>query len=50
MPPALAAAMVVVGMVFVVNSLDSLIRLYSDNLGMTARRLGTARYVAAHWR
>ena len=48
-PPVLAAAMVVVGVVFVVNSLDSLIRLYSDNLGMTARRMGTAPYVAAHW-
>ena len=40
-PPVLAAAMVVVGMVFVVNSLDSLIRLYSDNLGWSAPRLGT---------
>jgi choline-glycine betaine transporter len=47
--PVLAVAMVVVGIIFVINSLDSLIRLYSDNLGMTARRLGTARYVAAHW-
>jgi hypothetical protein len=26
-----------------------LIRLYSDNLGLTARRLGTAPYVATHW-
>jgi glycine betaine transporter len=48
-PPVLAAAMVVVGVVFVVNSLDSLIRLYSDNLGMTAGRMGTGPYVAAHW-
>ncbi|MCC7031503.1 MAG: BCCT family transporter [Acidobacteria bacterium] len=47
--PILAVAMVVVGIVFVVNSLDSLIRLYSDNLGLTARRLGTPAYVAAHW-
>ena len=47
--PLLATAMVVVGIVFVINSLDSLIRLYSDNLGFTARRLGTRRYVAAHW-
>jgi choline-glycine betaine transporter len=47
--PVLTVAMVVVGILFVINSLDSLIRLYSDNLGLTARRLGTARYVAAHW-
>ena len=32
-----------------INSLDSLIRLYSDNLGLTARRLGTVTYVASHW-
>lgn len=48
-PPALSVAMVVVGIIFVVNSLDSLIRLYSDNLGLTARRLGTSTYVATHW-
>ena len=30
------------------NSLDSLIRLYSDNLGWPAR-LGTPAYFAAHW-
>jgi len=47
--PVLTVAMVAVGILFVINSLDSLIRLYSDNLGLTARRLGTARYVAAHW-
>ena len=48
-PPLLLTAMVVVGVVFVVNSLDSLIRLYSDNLGLTVRRLGTPAYVAMHW-
>jgi glycine betaine transporter len=47
--PVLAVAMVVVGIVFVINSLDSLIRLYSDNLGLTARRMGTPAYIAAHW-
>ncbi|MGE0461850.1 MAG: BCCT family transporter [Vicinamibacterales bacterium] len=47
--PALTMAMVAVGILFVVNSLDSLIRLYSDNLGLTARRLGAPTYVAAHW-
>jgi hypothetical protein len=41
--------MVVVGIIFVVNSLDSLIRLYSDNLGLTARRMGEASYVVTHW-
>jgi choline-glycine betaine transporter len=48
-PSSLALAMVAVGVLFVVNSLDSLIRLYSDNLGLTTARLGTARYVAVHW-
>lgn len=38
-------AMVVVGVIFVVNSFDSLIRLYTDNLGMTTERLGKARYL-----
>jgi glycine betaine transporter len=47
--PLLTTAMVAVGILFVINSLDSLIRLYSDNLGLTARRLGTSTYVAAHW-
>ncbi len=41
--------MVVVGVVFVVNSLDSLTRLYSENLGLTVKRLGGPGYVAAHW-
>lgn len=48
-PKLLTVAMVLVGVVFVVNSLDSLIRLYSDNLGLTTRRLGTPGYVGAHW-
>jgi glycine betaine transporter len=47
-PGALNAAMVVVGVVFVINSLDSLIRLYSDNLGLTPRRFGLAGYIAVH--
>lgn len=45
----LNAAMVGVGIVFVINSLDSLTRLYSENLGLTVDRLGHARYVAIHW-
>lgn len=48
-PSVLAAAMIVVGVVFVINSLDSLIRLYSDNLGLSARRLGLPAYIAGHW-
>ena len=48
-PPALTAAMIAVGVLFVVNSLDSLIRLYSDNLNLTRRRLGAPAYVACHW-
>ncbi|WP_303289848.1 hypothetical protein [Marinobacter sp. SS5-14b] len=39
-------AMISVGVLMVVNSLDSLIRLYTDNLNLTARRLGRINYVA----
>jgi len=39
-------SMIVVGSVFVINSLDSLIRLYSDNLGLTVSRLGRLRHIA----
>jgi glycine betaine transporter len=36
--------MVAVGVIFVVNSLDSLIRLYTDNLNLTVERLGKTQY------
>lgn len=42
-------AMIVVGVIFVVNSLDSLMRLYTQNLGLTVARLGTWQYVAGNW-
>ena len=45
----LRACMVVVGIIFVVNSLDSLTRLYSESLNLTVARLGGPGYVAAHW-
>jgi glycine betaine transporter len=48
-PAALTLAMVAVGILFVINSLASLIRLYSDNLGLTAGRMGKPAYVAGHW-
>jgi len=38
-------AMVFVGIVFVINSLDSLIRLYTDNLNLTVKRLGKRNYL-----
>ena len=37
-------AMITVGVLMVVNSLDSLIRLYTDNLNLTAKRLGRMNY------
>ena len=40
--------MVAVGILFVINSLDSLIRLYSENIGLTADRVGNMRYVSAN--
>ncbi len=42
-------AMVIVGVIFVINSLDSLIRLYTQNLGFTTQRFGRMPYVAANW-
>ena len=41
-------AMTIVGIVFVVNSFDSLIRLYTDNLNLTTERFGTVSYVLAN--
>ncbi|MEM6373844.1 MAG: BCCT family transporter [Pseudomonadota bacterium] len=38
-------SMTVVGILFVVNSFDSLIRLYTDNLNVTADRYGKVQYV-----
>ena len=41
-------AMVTVGIIFVINSLDSLIRLYSENLSLTVSRLGRGKYILLH--
>lgn len=41
-------AMVFVGITFVINSLDSLIRLYTDNLNLTTQRFGKATYILAN--
>lgn len=38
-------ALICVGIIFVINSLDSLIRLYTVNLGVTADRLGSSGYI-----
>ncbi|CUH76540.1 BCCT family transporter [Tritonibacter multivorans] len=38
-------SMVVVGVLFVINSFDSLIRLYTDNLNLTAKRFGKPVYI-----
>ncbi|MEM1402736.1 MAG: BCCT family transporter [Pseudomonadota bacterium] len=45
----LRTCMVTVGVIFVVNSLDSLTRLYSENLRLTVDRFGWALYVTVHW-
>ena len=42
-------AMVVVGVIFVINSLDSLIRLYTRNLNIDAERLGAVPYILWNW-
>ncbi|UCX04617.1 BCCT family transporter [Shewanella glacialimarina] len=38
-------AMVIVGITFVINSLDSLVRLYTDNLNLTVERFGKVTYI-----
>jgi choline-glycine betaine transporter len=38
-------SMTVVGILFVINSFDSLIRLYTDNLNLTTERFGKMTYV-----
>ncbi len=38
-------SMAAVGILFVINSFDSLIRLYTDNLNLSAERFGTVPYV-----
>ena len=42
-------AMIVVGIIFVINSLDSLIRLYSSNMNVTVERFGKAKYIAGNF-
>lgn len=39
-------AMLGVGVIFVINSVDSLVRLYTDNLGITVAKLGRGRFIA----
>ena len=46
--PLINTAMVTVGIIFVINSLDSLIRLYSENLSLTVSKLGRGKYILLH--
>lgn len=41
-------AMVMVGITFVINSLDSLVRLYTDNLNLTVQRFGKNKYLLSN--
>jgi choline-glycine betaine transporter len=36
------------GVVFVINSIDSLVRLYGDNLNLSANKLGVRKYIFMH--
>ena len=45
----LRTAMVVLGVIFVINSLDSLIRLYTDNLAVTVAQVGLPGYLLGNW-
>jgi glycine betaine transporter len=40
--------MMSLGVVFVINSIDSLVRLYGDNLKLSASKLGVRKYMAIH--
>jgi len=42
-------AMVAVGVIFVINSLDSLTRLYTVNLNLTVERFGRRNYIIGNW-
>ena len=44
----LSISMVIVGITFVINSLDSLVRLYTDNLSLTPTRLGRVQYIVGN--
>ncbi|MBW2543404.1 MAG: BCCT family transporter [Deltaproteobacteria bacterium] len=44
-----SGAMVIVGIVFVINSLDSLMRLYTVNLNLTVERFGRRKYMLGNW-
>lgn len=48
-PPLYNLAMVTVGVIFVINSLDSLMRLYTDNLDLTVQRFGRRNYILGNW-
>ena len=37
------------GIMFVINSLDSLIRLYTVNLNLTAENIGRRKYILGNW-
>lgn len=45
----LKLAMVFVGIVFVINSLDSLIRLYTSNMGVSVERFGKTKYMLGNF-
>lgn len=42
-------AMLGVGIIFVINSVDSLVRLYTDNLDIGVKRLGKPRFMALNF-
>lgn len=42
-------AMIVVGIIFVINSLDSLIRLYTSNMDLTVERYGKTKYIIGNF-
>ena len=47
--PMLKLAMVSVGVLFVLNSLDSLTRLYTENFNISVSHLGFPKYVILNW-
>ncbi len=49
LPPIFTVLIIAVGVLFLVNSLDSLTRLYTQNLALSPEKLGAPAYLAVNW-
>ena len=49
LPASFTVLMIAVGVLFLVNSLDSLTRLYTQNLALSPEKLGAPAYLVVNW-